>query len=272
MGGRRVLPRGRRRGRRGPAGRRGQARGGPALDRDHLVARRAARVGSRPRGAPRAPHARAAGRALPLGVRRPALLGRRGRLVHQRVHARRGRVARRRRDGAAPHRPRRTAARRRVELRVGRGRDRVVVPLDAQRAQGPPRLPGARRGHGRAARRAPRRRGVPAPPRPVPPARHRRARRGLGVPPRLPVPLVLQRAQRAGLPARRVAARRHARGARTAPGSRAGATRAACGSRSTRPRANRHAGSRTTRPSSSTGGTVRTRAAPRRPRHRRAPR
>ena len=107
-------------------------------------------------------HGRAARREQPLGVRRPAVLGRRGRLLHQRLDGRERCVARRRR-----HRHRRLvrrapAARRRLELRVGRGLDAVVVPLDAQLAQGAARLRRRDRGHGRDARRAALRRGVPA--------------------------------------------------------------------------------------------------------------
>ena len=99
----------------------------------------------------------------PLGVRRPAVLGRRGRLLHQRLDASptalwlgadvAGIV-----DWFVEHRLRR----RRLELRVGRGLDAIVVPLDAQLAEGTARLRRRDRRHGRIARRPARRRGVPA--------------------------------------------------------------------------------------------------------------
>ena len=59
-----------------------------------------------------------------------------------------GRLARRRRHRHRRLVPRAPAARRRLELRVGRGLDPVVVPLDAQLAEGPARLRRRDRRHG----------------------------------------------------------------------------------------------------------------------------
>ena len=114
VGGRRVLPRGLRLP--GPGGR-GQRRA--AVDGHDVVPERVAGVGPRRLGAVR--HRRAARRQQSLGVRRPAVLGRRGRLLHQRLHAGERRMAgcRRLRDRRLVRRA--PAGRRRVELRVDRG-------------------------------------------------------------------------------------------------------------------------------------------------------
>ena len=122
----------------------------------------AAGVGPRPRCPARAPHGRAARREQPLGVRRPAVLGRRGRLLHQRLDRRQRCVARRRHRRHRRLVPRASTARRRLELRVGRGLDPIVVPLDAQLAQGTACLRRRDRRHRRDARRPARRRGIPA--------------------------------------------------------------------------------------------------------------
>ena len=127
VGRRRVLPGVRLRGPR--------RRGGPAVDRDDLDAQVAPRLGPG-RGRP-GRNSREARREQPLGVRRPALLGRRGRLLHQRLDARQRRVARRGRRGHRPVVRRPPAGRRRLELRVGRGLDPLVVPLHAQLPEGP---------------------------------------------------------------------------------------------------------------------------------------
>ena len=77
---------------------------------------------------------------LPVGARRPGVLRRRGRAVHQRPDAldrRLLRCGRRRpRRGSA----RRPARRRRLELRDRERRHRVVVRLDDLRARGPARV------------------------------------------------------------------------------------------------------------------------------------
>ena len=88
-----------------------------------------------------------------LGVRRPAVLGRRGRLLHQRLHPRQRRVAR---GGCLGNRamvPRPPHGRRRLELRVGRGLDPLIVPFHAQRPEGVVVLRGRDRRLRRAARR-----------------------------------------------------------------------------------------------------------------------
>ena len=134
---------------------------GPAVDGDDLVAERAARVGPRRRRARRT---------------RPTLLAANSRWEYDDLPYWGGEV-----DccinawtlangvwlgadveGIADVVRRAPAGRRRLELRVGRGLDAVVVPLDAELAQGPARLRGRDRRHGRDARRPPRRRGVPA--------------------------------------------------------------------------------------------------------------
>ena len=81
-------------------------------------------------------HRREARRQQPLGVRRPAVLGRRGRLLHQRLHAGERRLAGSRRHRLAALVPRPPSGRRRLELRVGGGLDAVLVPLHPQRAEG----------------------------------------------------------------------------------------------------------------------------------------
>lgn len=65
------------------------------MGRDDVVAPCAPRVGARRRGVRR--HGGAARPSLPVGVRRPAVPGRRGRLLHQRLHPRERRLAGRRR-------------------------------------------------------------------------------------------------------------------------------------------------------------------------------
>ena len=105
---------------------------------------------------------REARREQPLGVRRPAVLGRRGRRLHQLLHARDRGVAGRRCVGARRMVPRPPPRRRRLELRGGGGRlDALVVPLDAQRRARHARLRADHRRHQRA-RGPARRRGVPA--------------------------------------------------------------------------------------------------------------
>ena len=77
-------------------------------------------------------HGGEAGGQQPLGVRRPAVLGRRGGLLHQRLHAGQRRLAGRRRVGLGRLVRRAPAARRRLELRVGERLDPVVIPLHAE--------------------------------------------------------------------------------------------------------------------------------------------
>ena len=132
-------------------------------------------MGSRRRRARR--DRREARRAQSLGVRRPALLGRRGRRLHQLLHARLRRVARRRRLGARGLVPGPPARRRRLELRGRGGRlDALVVPLHPQRGARHPRVRAHHRRH-RTARGPPRRRGVPAQPPAAVPGDDRRAGR-----------------------------------------------------------------------------------------------
>ena len=104
-----------------------------AVDGHDLGAQGPARVGSRCGGARR--HRREARREQPVGVRRPAVLGRRGRCVHQLVHA--GQPAR----GSAPT-SRRLAAWFPAHRLADGGWNceaeegdsvALVVPLDAQR-------------------------------------------------------------------------------------------------------------------------------------------
>ena len=184
----------------------------PAVDRDDLDAQHAARLGPRRRGAGR--HRRQARREQPLGVRRPAVLGRRGRLLHQRLHARQRRLARRRRLGLAEwfldHRladggwncewvegSTRSSFHSTLNSLKGmlvlRGRDRRQRALRAARHAGEEYLLERRL---------------------LQPAVDGRARRAVGDAVRLPVPLALQRAERGRLlPRGRAARRRRARSA-----------------------------------------------------------
>ena len=148
MGRRRVLPRRLRL--RGP---RGGRRRRAAVDGDDVDAELAAGVG--PRLPPSSRHRRTARREQPLGVRRPALLGRRGRLLHQRLDGGQRAVARADVSGIVDWF---------LEHRLPDGGwncewvegSTRSVPLDAQRAQGTARLRPRDRRHRatRAARRS----------------------------------------------------------------------------------------------------------------------
>ena len=130
------------------------------------------------------------------GSTRPAVLERRGRLLHQRLDGRERSVARRRYHRHRRLVPRASTVRRRLELRVGRGLYAIVVPLDAELPQGTARLRRRDRRHGRDARCPALRRGIPPAARALSPSLDRRTGGTVGGPLRLPVPLVLQRAQR----------------------------------------------------------------------------
>ena len=233
-----------------------------------MDAQHPARLGARRRRARR--HRRPARRKQSLGVRRPAVLGRRGRLLHQRLHARQRRVARGGCRGNRPMVPRSPLGRRRLELRVGRGVDSLLVPFHAQRPEGVVVLRDRDRRMRRTARRPSSWRevlaGASAAAHPV----DGRTRRAVGDAIRLPVPLVLQRAERCGATSgrRRCTTAAHPildsrmRSKRSAPpagptarGCRNAATPDGSGSRSTCRPASRPSGSRSTAPAFWRGGT-----------------
>ena len=103
------------------------AGGRPAVDGDRVRVDAAARVRARSRLGPGPAGRRADRRQLALGARRPALLGGRGRGVHQRPDRRRRRVLRGRRLADRRAAGGRAPRRRRLELRAGQRLGPLVV-------------------------------------------------------------------------------------------------------------------------------------------------
>src|SRR4029450_9088411 len=121
------------------------------------------------------------------------------------------------------------ARRRRVELRLGRGFDCVVVPLDPERPEGPALLRVGHRGYRCYPRGAARRRGISVATKPVQTVIERGAGWALGVAVRLSIPLVLQGAERNRLLPRGVASRRSVTGSAYGGGDRADPCRPSAG-------------------------------------------
>ena len=207
-------------------------------------------------------------RELALGTGRRALLGGRGRGVHQRPD--RGRRCLLRGRRLAPRRaaPRRASRRRRLELRASQRLGPLVLRHHYQRAR---RAPGVRTGHRWHARfpgGAQVRRGVSPGARPLPPPQHRRARRRAVPALRASEPVALRRPAGPGLlPLAAPDGATRTRGSatpsttsgpgawKTAPGRWTGACPAGSGSRSTTAPASPPAGSPCGRCACSSGGT-----------------